>query len=87
MLRFVDVWFGDVVKGPLEVVDRIYARIGLDLPDATRAEMARFVAENGRDRRPAHGYTLSAFELEAEAIAREFAAYREARVLPFQRPA
>ncbi|MEZ4280875.1 MAG: sulfotransferase [Myxococcota bacterium] len=84
--RFVDVWFGDVVQKPLEVVDRIYARIGLELPDATRAEMARFVAENGRDRRPAHGYTLSEFGLEAEAIAREFAAYREAHVLPYQRP-
>ena len=84
--RFVDVWFGDVVREPLAVVSRIYAQIGLDLPEPVRAEMARFVAENGRDRRPAHGYTLAAFGLDPEAIAREFAAYREAHVLPFQRP-
>lgn len=85
--RFVDVWFGDVVREPLAVVSRIYAQVGFDLPEAVRAEMARFVAENGRDRRPPHGYTLEAFDLDVAAIAREFAAYRETHVLPNQRSA
>lgn len=82
--RFVDVWFGDIVSDPLAVVARIYAQIGLDLPADVQAAMARYVAAHGRDKRPAHGYTLAQFGLDAEAIRREFAAYRETHVLPHQ---
>jgi hypothetical protein len=81
--RFVDVWFGDVVADPLAVVARIHAAIGLDLPSDVRDAMARFVTENGRDKRPPHGYDLARFGLDAEAIAREFASYRETHVLPY----
>lgn len=83
--RFVDVWFGDIVTGALAVIERIYAGIGLDLPEGVRDAMARYVAENGRDKRPAHGYTLAEFGLDEAAVRREFAAYREAYVLPHQR--
>ncbi len=83
--RFVDVWFGDIVTGALTVVERIYAQIGFDLPAGVRGRMEHYVAEHGRDKRPAHGYTLAQFGLDAEAIRREFAAYRETHVLPHQR--
>ena len=82
--RFVDVWFGDIVTDALAVVERIYAQIGLDLPAGVRDRMARYVASHGRDKRPAHGYTLAQFGLDAEAIRREFSAYRETYVLPHQ---
>lgn len=82
--RFVDVWFGDIVTDALAVVERIYAQIGLDLPASVRDRMARYVASHGRDTRPAHGYTLAQFGLDAEAIRREFSAYRETYVLPHQ---
>ncbi len=80
--RFVDVWFGDVVSDALSVVERIYSAAGLDLPAGTRAEMARYVAENGRDKRPPHGYTLEQFGLDAQSIKREFAEYRATHVRP-----
>lgn len=83
--RFLDIWFGDLVTDALAVVERIYAAVGLSLPADTRDRMARYVTENGRDRRPPHGYTLAQFGLDAEAIRREFAAYRESYVLPRQR--
>lgn len=82
--RFADVWFGDIVTDALAVVERIYAQIGLDLPAGVRDRMARYVASHGRDKRPAHGYTLAQFGLDAEAIRREFSAYRETYVLPHQ---
>ncbi|MCG3171341.1 MAG: hypothetical protein CALGDGBN_02941 [Pseudomonadales bacterium] len=82
--RFVDVWFGDIVTGVLAVVERIYAQTGLDLPVGVRDAMECYVAAHGRDKRPAHCYTLAQFGLDAEAIRREFAAYREAYVLPHQ---
>lgn len=79
--RFIDVWYGDIVRDAIGVIERIYATVGLDLPVDVRAAMRRFVDEHGRDRRPAHGYTLEQFGLDAEAIQREFAAYRAAHVL------
>jgi hypothetical protein len=82
--RFVDVWFGDIVTDALAVVERIYDRIGLNLLASVRDEMARYVVENGRDKRPPHGYTLAQFGLDVDAIRREFAAYRETYVLPHQ---
>ena len=82
--RFVDVWFGDIVTDALAVVERIYVQIGLDLPTGVRDRMERYVAVHGRDKRPAHGYTLAQFGLDAEAIRREFSAYRETYVLPHQ---
>ena len=68
----------------LAVVERIYATIGLDLSASVRDKMERYVAGHGRDKRPAHGYTLAQFGLDAEAIRREFSAYRETYVLPHQ---
>ncbi len=85
--RFVDVWFGDVVRDPLAVVEAIYDRVGLDLPPDVRAVMSRFIVENGRDQRPPHGYTLEQFGLDPESIRQEFATYREAHVLPRSHPA
>lgn len=84
--RFVDVWFGDVVRDPLAVVERIYDRVGLDLPPGVRDPLSRFIAENGRDQRPPHGYTLEQFGFDADDIRREFAAYRAAHVLPHSPP-
>ena len=83
--RFVDIWFGDVVADPLGAVERIYASVGVELPASVRAEMARFIAENGRDKRPPHGYALAQFGLDPDAIRHEFAGYREAHVLPHLR--
>jgi len=83
--RFVDVWFGDIVTSALEVVERIYSQIGFDLSASVRDRMERYVTGHGRDKRPAHGYTLAQFGLDAEAIRREFSAYRETYVLPHQR--
>jgi len=80
--RFVDVWFGDVVADAIAEVERIYARTSLDLPPEARREMVRFVEANRRDQRPPHAYALEHFGLDAEAIRREFAEYREAYVLP-----
>jgi Sulfotransferase family len=78
--RWIDVWFGDFVADPLAVVERIHGELGLDLPADVRSRMARFVGENGRDKRPPHGYALERFGLDPESIRREFATYRAIHV-------
>lgn len=74
--KWIDVWFGDVVASPIAVVERIYEEVGLELSDGVRTDMKAFVVANGRDKRPAHGYSLAQFGLDAGAIEREFARYR-----------
>ena len=80
--RFVDVWFGDAVADPLAQVERICALAGVPLPGEVRRAMLRFVEANRRDRRPSHAYTLEQFGLDADAIRRDFAEYRQTYVLP-----
>jgi hypothetical protein len=71
-----------VVSDAIAEVERIYARVALDLPREVRREMVRFVEANRREQRPPHAYTLEEFGLDADAIRREFADYRKAYVLP-----
>ena len=80
--RFVDVWFRDVVSDPLAEIERIYARVGFDLPASARRSMEAWVDSNRRDQRPPHEYTLEEFGFDAERIARDFAGYRETYVIP-----
>jgi len=80
--RWVDVGFGDAAAKPMEVVERLYGRIGIELPAGIRAAMEQHVEANGRDRRPAHGYSMGQFGLDPKAVEREFADYRATRLGP-----
>jgi hypothetical protein len=64
------------------VVERIYSAVGLALPGAVRREMERFIAENGRDKRPAHAYSLEQFGFDRDALRRTFSAYSAAFLRP-----
>jgi len=80
--RFVDVWFGDVVASPIVEIERIYRSAELALSVEARRCMLRWAAENRRQDRPPHEYTLEEFGFTEEGIRRDFAEYREAYVLP-----
>lgn len=79
---FIDAWYADVGKDPMGEIRRIYEALGQPLtPEAERA-MQQWLAENAREKRPPHEYTLEKFGLTREEIEREFAAYRERFILP-----
>jgi hypothetical protein len=75
--RFVDVFFADVLKAPLDEIRRIYAFAGWDLTDAAIDAMQQWSVDNSREKREAHRYTLEEFGLTDAGIHRDFAAYRE----------
>lgn len=75
--RFIDIWFGDLMKNPISEIERIYAFCGLELASGAIAEMKKWSADNARDKREAHVYTLEQFGLTEAGIKRDFAAYRE----------
>lgn len=75
--RFLDVRFEDTVADPLGVVERVYAFAGMTFPDHVRANMQAWLAQNGREKRAPHDYTLEQFGLSVEQLQRDFARYRE----------
>jgi hypothetical protein len=78
--RFLDVQFIDTVRQPMEVVGTIYAFLDMRLDAAVEQAMQRWLQQNGRDKRAAHGYTAEQFGLSEEQLKRDYAAYRERHV-------
>jgi hypothetical protein len=75
--RFLDLDYEELVRDPMACVRRIYLFAGMPLtPEALRS-MREWAVENARDRRPVHRYTLAQFGMSEEALARDFAEYRE----------
>ncbi|BAL87382.1 hypothetical protein AMIS_21620 [Actinoplanes missouriensis 431] len=71
--RFIDVRYEDFVRAPLDTVDAIYARLGLELSGAARAAMRASHAESLRGtRRPAHVYDLKTYGLTPDEVDRAF---------------
>jgi hypothetical protein len=75
--RFFDVSYHDVMADPVRVVERIYERFGLTLSAAAARNIRDWVARNPQTKHGVHKHSPDDFGLEAEAINRQFAAYRE----------
>lgn len=80
--HFHDVWFSDTVSRPMDVIEAIYAFIGMPLTDAAKQAMQQWLADNRRDKRASHEYSAAQFGLSEEQLKGDFAAYRQRYVLP-----
>jgi len=74
--RFLDVWYRDVQTDPIAQVRRIYEFVGREFTPEVEGSMTRWAAEHGREKRPAHQYTLEEFGYTPEAIKTAFSEYR-----------
>ena len=83
--RFLDVQFLDTVKDPIGVVGRIYDFLGKPLTALAEDQMRRWSADNAREKRPPHAYTLDKFGLSEAGIERDFGTYRERFVGAWER--
>jgi hypothetical protein len=79
---FIDVSYRDTVKSPFDVIDRVYAFIGMVLTDEARAAMQHWQEENRRENREAHEYSLQQFGLDEQGLKAQFAAYRARHIEP-----
>jgi len=75
--RFFDVDFRDTVTDPLGLVERIYRHFELPMTAEAHAAIRAYMADNPREKRPPHHYTLEQYGLTAAGIRREFAEYRK----------
>jgi hypothetical protein len=74
---WTDVAYLDLVRNPMEVVRRIYARLGEHLTPEAEAKMERFLAENPQGKFGRHVYSLADFGFQSEAIEEQFRFYTE----------
>jgi len=74
---YTDVAYLDLVRNPMAVVRRIYARLGEHLSPEAAAKMERFLAENPQGKWGRHAYSLADFGLGSEAIDEQFRFYTE----------
>lgn len=79
--RFLDIRFEDTVTDPFGVIESVYRFAGISFPDQVRNAMRAWLAQNRRDQRAAHDYTLAQFGLGEDQLKQDFAPYRERHIL------
>ena len=79
--RFLDVDYRDANRDALAEARRVYEWLGEPLTDEALQAMQRWLAENAREKRAPHDYTLEEFGFTRKSLEEEFAEYRERFVL------
>jgi hypothetical protein len=79
---FIDVDFRNTVTDPIGVIERIYAHVGLEMPDLAARQIRGYMQSHPRDARPEHKYSLAQFGFTEAEIRRRFHAYREKHIEP-----
>lgn len=74
--RVIEVMEHEMIAAPLEIVQRIYAFTGLELPQKTKQAMHRWWTEHPVGKHGPHRYSAEAFGVTQEALAERFAVYR-----------
>ncbi len=71
--QFCDVDYFDFIADPVQAVEGIYRRFGIELTDAARAAMEQMHAESQQGpRAPKHTYSLADYGLTAETVRERF---------------
>jgi len=73
--RFLDVRYETLLAEPMAQIHRIYQFVGMELSPAVEHRMQQWAAENAREKRATHHYTLDEFGFSEQGIRRDFAAY------------
>ena len=79
--RFIDIKYEDIVKNPIDQARPVLERLGVPITPDVEVHMQEWLAENARDKRAAHHYTLEQFGLSEAELEKDFKAYRERFIL------
>jgi hypothetical protein len=72
---FFDVQYGDLVAGPIETTRAIYRHFGVDLTAAAEQKMAEYLAQDRRQRKGIHRYSLEPFALDPRDLKERYQFY------------
>ncbi|HEY6609591.1 MAG TPA: sulfotransferase, partial [Pseudomonas sp.] len=74
--RFLDIHFADTVSQPLQVLEKVYAFANLPFTEQARAAAQDWLAQNSREKRASHDYSLERFGLTEAQMTQDYADYR-----------
>jgi hypothetical protein len=74
--RFLDIHFADTVSQPMDVLERVYAFADLPFTDKARADAQAWLAQNSREKRASHDYSLERFGLNEAQMTEDYKEYR-----------
>jgi len=77
---FFDVDFRETVSNPIGLIKRIYEHMGIEMTPKALSQIENYMANNPREKRPPHNYTLEQFSLTEEQIKTRFSAYRKRHI-------
>ncbi len=75
--RFFDIHFAPFQADPYPALQELYDFLGEEFTDETRERMAKWRAENSRDKHGGHKYDPAEFGLDLDELGRRFAFYHE----------
>jgi hypothetical protein len=75
--QVLDIVHADFHRQPMQVLERIYAFIGWDIPDETRAALARRIDEKPELQRGAHRYSIADYGMREHEAREPFGDYVE----------
>jgi Sulfotransferase family len=81
--RIHHMLYSDLVTDPKAAIEAMYAHLGLELTDAHRDTIDRYMAEHPREARPAHKLDLGPEELNSRDR-QAFARYQERFGIPYE---
>jgi len=73
--KVLDVVHADFHARPMEVLEQIYAFIGMDIPDDTRTALAKRIEEKPELQHGAHNYSITDFGMTNEEAREAFGDY------------
>ncbi len=80
----MDVSYYDLIEDPIAQLRRIYERADISFGDAAVSIAEQYARAHPQNRFGTHTYRLADFELDAEAIDRNFSSYRRRYAIPFE---
>ena len=75
--RFLDIQYTDLVRQPLETVERLYRHFGMRFDALVEGRMRRFLLDSPKDKHGPHRYSLAQFGLDPDEERQRYRAYRE----------
>jgi hypothetical protein len=80
----LDVRYDDLVRRPVETVERIYEAFGDRLTGEARAAIEAYVTANGKGKRGVHRYDLTGLGLDPPELTERFAPYVDRYDVPIE---
>jgi hypothetical protein len=74
--RFIDIAYADLLDAPVEQARRVLQHLNIEMTAEVEAAMRQWLAENAREKRAPHHYSLEQFGLENAQLQKGFESYR-----------